>query len=436
VSTSALRFEPQATRLASQVHPAVRWAFYIFILSLPFEYPKRSIPWEITTITCALFLLATIVQPVVCYRRFPRAAWWFAGFLYAYLLSFVMNGGEYGEEVWRLFLLQLQLVLFLWAACNVLEDERVFRRVPFVLIATCTARALLQLSGIATQHETEWVGGERISALGQNANQSAMIMSAGLVALVGIAYAKRTGPFLRRLLIWPTGAIIGVAIVQNGSRGGMIALGAGVITFMLGGSWLWSRVRSGAVVLLALGFLLWESYNSEGMRNRFEAVTATGYMAGREQLYPEQVRMFLERPLFGYGPITNKYVLGGRLPQQHYERRDAHNLLLEVMTATGIVGLLPFLVGLWLVVRAAWRARKGPAGMGPFALLVAILVENMSGNWIAAPLMWFLFAYALASDQAHSAPAAPVLARGRPYRLFFQGLGGSSVPRPTGGGAC
>ena len=204
----------------------------------------------------------------------------------------------------------------------------------------------------------------------------------------------------------------------------------------LGGEWLWSRIRSGLVVLLALGFLLWASYNSEGMRNRFEAVTATGYMAGRETLYPEQVHMFLERPLFGYGPITNKYVLGGRLPEQHYERRDAHNLLLEVSTATGIVGLLPFLVGLWLVGRAAWRAREGPAGMAPFALLVAIIVENMSGNWIAAPMMWFIFAYALASDQTHSAPPDPVVAPGRPSRLVFQGFGGSGVPRPTGGGAC
>jgi len=129
----------------------------------------------------------------------------------------------------------------------------------------------------------------------------------------------------------------------------------------------------------------WASYNNEGLRNRFKQSMVAGAMAGRERVYPELVRMFVERPIVGYSPMANKYVLGGRLPEQHYTRRDAHNLMLEVMTSTGIAGLIPFTVVLGLVWRAAWRARRGPDGILPLAMLVGVLTANLSGNWIAAP---------------------------------------------------
>ena len=38
------------TRATAAVNPVVRWAFYFFILSIPFEMPNRSIPLETTTI--------------------------------------------------------------------------------------------------------------------------------------------------------------------------------------------------------------------------------------------------------------------------------------------------------------------------------------------------------------------------------------------------
>ncbi|PYP67236.1 MAG: hypothetical protein DMD36_15725, partial [Gemmatimonadetes bacterium] len=162
------RSEPQAPPAAPRVHRVIRWAFYVFILSLPFEYPNRSFPVETTTITCALFLLAVLYQPRVCFRRFPGAAAWFVGFLYAFLVSFVVNGGQYEDEVQKFFLLMLQLLMLLWAGYNVLRDKEVFSKAPVMLAVACTVRAALQVLNIGTSHVAEWVGGERVSMLGQN----------------------------------------------------------------------------------------------------------------------------------------------------------------------------------------------------------------------------------------------------------------------------
>src|SRR5205809_1098457 len=120
MSVTTRHFEPSAPPAAVRVHWAIRWAFYVFVLSLPFEYPPRTIPWEVTTITCAVFLLAALFQPWICFRRFPAAVGWFGGFLYAYLLSFLVNGGQYPANVQKLFILLVEVVLMIWAGYNVL----------------------------------------------------------------------------------------------------------------------------------------------------------------------------------------------------------------------------------------------------------------------------------------------------------------------------
>jgi O-antigen ligase len=125
----------------------------------------------------------------------------------------------------------------------------------------------------------------------------------------------------------------------------------------------------------------------------------TGNMAGREQLYPALWTMFLEKPVLGWGPVANTYELALRIGERERPLRAAHNAVLELVTATGVVGAIPFLVGAWLCARAAWRSRRGPHGVLPLALFGSVLISNMSGDWIAAKLIWIVLAYALASER-------------------------------------
>jgi O-antigen ligase len=131
--------------------------------------------------------------------------------------------------------------------------------------------------------------------------------------------------------------------------------------------------------------------------------------------------MFLEKPTLGWGPVANTYELAARIGERDRPLRAAHNIVLELLTATGIIGTIPFLLGGWLGIRAAWRSRRGPHGVLPLALFCSVLISNMSGDWIAAKLIWVVLAYALASERWQSAglrlrvaaPAQPVLAPAR-----------------------
>jgi O-antigen ligase len=372
---------------------------YLLVGSIPFEYPERTIPLEIPTLTGAVFLLSTLLHPARCYGRFPGAVLWFGVYLAVFLLSIIAGGEEHASQGLAEFVVVLQGVLVLLAAGNLMQDEKVATRALLTLVAACAARAALPFLGLARTTSEVWTGGERVSALGQNANSAAMILAAGLVALIGLAYGRRHQSRFRLVLTGALGGLLGLAVLETGSRGGLASLLGGVLVFALAADTLRTRLRNAAIALVAVSLLVVGALRLPVMKNRLEDSVRTGNMAGREQLYPALWTMFLERPALGWGPVTNTYELAVRIGERERPLRAAHNIVLELLTATGLAGAIPFLLGTWLCVRSAWRARRGEHGVLPLALFAAVLVSNMSGDWIASKLIWLALAYALASGR-------------------------------------
>lgn len=382
---------------------------YLLVASIPFEYPDRTIPLEIPTLTGAVFLLATLFHPRRCYGRIPSPVLWFGAYLTMFWLALVGGGGNYAAEAVSEFVVVLQGVLVLLAATNLMRDRQVARRALVTLAAACTVRAALPFIGWGRTSDAVWTGGERVSALGQNANSAAMILAAGLVALVGLSLMRRRRSTMQMVVTGLVATLMGLAIMETGSRGGLAALLGGVMVFALAAHTWQQRLRNGVIALVAVTLLALAVLRVPMMRNRLVDSVANGNLAGREQLYPALWTMFLERPVLGWGPIANTYELALRVGQRDRPRRASHNIVLELLTSTGLAGAIPFLVGVGLAVRHAWRARHGEHGVLPLALLVTLLLANMSGDWLASKLLWLTLAYAFASGLWRSAPRrAPV----------------------------
>src|SRR5215510_8600389 len=175
------------------VHPLVRWAFYVFIFSLPFAWPDKPIPIEIPTLIGFIFLAFTLLQPKVCYRCAPKELCFFAVYIcyFALLCGFVTRQGD----AIKLLALMVQIFFLMWSGYNLMRYERITKTALLTLVISCSALSAMQLSGVAATQWEFYGAGSRISVLGQNPNNMANNISLGLVALMGFAFGRnKTSP--------------------------------------------------------------------------------------------------------------------------------------------------------------------------------------------------------------------------------------------------
>jgi len=379
------------------ISPIISWAFYAFVFSILFEGLPIGIPLELTQVTGAFLVLATLLQPYHCFRRAPAALWCFAAYLYVGALSLAFHNGLSDEDArWKLAVFA-QLILMFWIAYNLMRHQRVARGALLALIASSVLLSVLQLFGLALPTISHRSLVDRFASFGLDPNQMACILSFGLLALIGITYDSYSRTLLLRVLVWPLYILVAATTVQTGSRGGILAFGAGLITLMLRKGTVWEKVRNALVVLLGIGLAILIALQSDVVRYRFDKTVEGGDTTARERIYPAALQVFLEEPLIGWGIQANTNEIEARVGMQNYEHLDAHNLILYVLTSTGLLGAIPFLAGIWLCVRGAWKARGGADGSLPFAMVITLLVADMSASGLHWKHHWLILAYALAS---------------------------------------
>jgi O-antigen ligase len=380
-----------------EIKPLVRWAFYGFLATIPFETVELGIPVELTMITIGLLFVSVLSQPALVFRTPPVAFAFFGAYLFVCFAAFALNTPPelYREGLWQIMVIT-QLVVMSWVAFNIFKSENVARRALFVFALSCGLLAILQQAGISQSNDG--VGGiDRVTALGFHPNNIARILSLALLAMAGLVYGVKRSAFRTRAWVWAFIALLSLTIVQTGSRGGLLALGAGLSMFAIKQGDISTKFRNLAFVGLGFVFLVALVFQSEMSLSRFESAFEEGDLARRELIYPTAWEMIKEKPVIGWGAKAGEYELGARLAHPEEEKKNAHNLILYALMSVGVIGFVPLILGIWFTVRAAWSARAGPRGVLPLALLAALLVANMSSIWINNKMHWIVVAYALSS---------------------------------------
>lgn len=370
--------------------PIIRYAYYAFIFSIPFESIALADNFlSVSKVPGLFFGLTAFLRPRVCFRRPPQAFWCFFWYLSVVVMMAPFQEPQFTSQIISRLLTLTQLLLLFWTSYNVMCDERVVKGTLLTLIISCTIVAVLMFVGLGNSPYED-----RDTALGWNPNALATMLSSGLVGIVGLAFGRRTRELKVLLLMAACSGVLAMQIVRTGSRGALIALIVALLAFPLKKTKsLSSKIQLVLIGVLAIGFLAWTSYRSELVRERWEATFATGDTAGRDTIFAQAWNMFLEKPLLGWGPLSNVYELGSRVGLPF---RDPHNLYLWVLTETGLFGAIPFFIGLWLCLRAAWKARDGLQGVLPLSMILCLLINNMKGTSLSSKLFWIVLAYALA----------------------------------------
>jgi O-antigen ligase len=366
----------------------------LFIFTFPFEATglgAHSIAKLLGLFFFGIYLLH--YNPLSYNRSFPavpNAMWWFLGYVGVYMASVLRVPPELFREFVMRLLTLLQLLGFFWIASDLLKDGRMARSVLLTYLFSAALFAVgivLRVPGFAEQ-----VVEGRVTAAGENLNAVALHMAIAFLIAIGLilskAYTKRTMNLLLASLTLP----ILAAMISTGSRGGIAAVVIGIGVYVLP---YWKKKRPLAAIgfaaagVIAVAFLV---VTTPELLKRWQESYYEGELSDRENIFADSIQMISERPLLGWGAVEYGYELGFR--GRSSDPNDTHNLIFHLLAELGILGTIPFLIGLCVILREAWRARSGVLGLLPLALMGAILAGNLSGNNLVWKPQWLVFALA------------------------------------------
>jgi O-antigen ligase len=197
-------------------------------------------------------------------------------------------------------------------------------------------------------------------------------------------------------------ALVGVILVLAGSRASWITY-ALIVLFsgwrLLGGRWMVALLLVGVLSALALGG------SSSQVRERFARTTmafsgdAEGInqaLSGRGQIWEAALCMVREHPLNGVGvrdfrkaypqcdPRPAQTAVWGDSPALH-----AHQIVLEILAETGVLGLLLWIAGVAMAVRAwVYAGPVARAQARPAALALAATVFPLNTHLAFYSTFW------------------------------------------------
>jgi O-antigen ligase len=235
------------------------------------------------------------------------------------------------------------------------------------------------LQGNLEEGRAAWVG------IFANPNEVAY----GLVILLPlIAYLAIDRGWLARLTLLGVSILYLGAIFVTFSRGGLIGLVAVIAIYAWRKRNLWIQ---GALVLLVVSGLMFASrFWSRG--EDFSQLNSDASLQQRFATSQAGLNMFFDHPLLGIGFGCS--VIGWPLyaPQGLYTRGAlvTHNTIIQVLSETGILGFLPFVLLLGTAIyhtrKLAIDSRHRNLGICMEVALWGFLVCGMSGGYA---LTWF-----------------------------------------------
>jgi O-antigen ligase len=394
-------------RTVPQPNGLVRAVFALFVLSVPFEaidFLATGNEFSIARLIGILMIGVALTQMEICFARPPKAFWMFAGYLFVLAAVGMTVAWDYRDAVKVKLVTLAQLLILFWIASNLLRYPKVARYAIAALAAATLGVAVLDIAGIG---RTPIPGSGRISMFGDDPNSIAGTLSLGILAWIGLGRELKRQGTKWAMYWWIPCPIIAATVIRTGSRGGVIALLSGILMLLLEKSERRKRARSRfAVVAIAVLFVLGLLTSATSVA-RWQETLLEGKYSDRDRIPPMAWGMFLDRPLIGWGPVRNIAELGARRGpiwsvEELGNRRgwvslDTHNGLLAVLTEVGLTGLIPYALGVWLCLRAAWRGRRRAYGVIPLALVTCALVVNMSVTWNNRKFYWLILALGSAS---------------------------------------
>jgi O-antigen ligase len=191
-----------------------------------------------------------------------------------------------------------------------------------------------------------------------NPNDLAMNMVTFLPATLVVAMSRRQST-MRRITASVIAALMLATIVFTKSRGGLLGLGAAIVSLAILGRW----VRRGFGATIVIAILVATPFAPASFWTRMASIANeeqdktdfTGSREARRLVMFDGINTFFEFPITGVGAGQFKNY---NPADRQVKFLETHNVLIQVAAETGIAGFLVFAFLIWRAIKAAWETRR------------------------------------------------------------------------------
>lgn len=347
-------------------------------------------------------------------RSYPVVAWMIGMMPALIAVSFVAQvSGHPGESVaWPMFRNSL-----VWAAPALYMGMYVGRSGRWRSIHDLLDPLMLLLSGGSIRALLDiltrsWVAGGIGGATYQTLSYVSALAFGLNLYLLRSRPSDDVRPFVRSR--WYRAACLALlplqllAAIASGGRGGVVLIGVYLLLELMRRRSTGGRLRSALVasavlttslVLLQLTMpntLVGASYDRAFAYLSVGGIDWSG-TSGRDVVYSRALALVDERLWLGYGPFG---FIAGLTPYVY-----PHNLVLELLLASGLIGLMAVSAMVLIMVRRYFVLKHADPTLGGLGVLVTyqVVMLMFSGSYLAAATLWFALGLVVTS----AIPGAP-----------------------------
>lgn len=351
--------------------------------------------WSVSILSIALYgvsmtpLLYTSFKIGRYYGRFVFIPFYY--FLFLTLINLIYyDGGGAPIVNTTLFLCFLFFILLLIHAN---KDSKAMLICLYGIAFGCILQSILATMGVGVEINPDNM---RLELFGMNPNSVGIMMCMGAIIIFSEFVMKdclKLG--LWRFLFLLAAIPISATIVLTGSRTAVVLFVAAIIVILFFNPVKSKFIKYAVIILGAIAlFFVAQKFMTEDnvLVERIEMSTESGDLSGRDALWKDIVPAILESPIWGYGEtgyygFVAKKALGVEL--------SPHNVFLEVLALTGMIGLIMWLIFWSKIFRYAWYCYKKEKVLLPMLMLLPMIVCLLSGQFITVSWAYILYAYVI-----------------------------------------
>jgi O-antigen ligase len=316
----------------------------ILLIWMPVEYGARYINTQVAgQVICGGLILILIREKNETFFKYPLWAisfFWIAVLCFSFAFSIARLASL--EELMRNILyISLPLIIFSWAT----SDNRI-KLLSYTVLLTGTLVSSIAIFGFLSDYIKTLIFTPASSPLSRTNDLGAYMLLIFPLAISSFLYEDKSP--IEKVLYALASILSFITIILTFSRGIWLSIIIAIILVLILGRKILKKnlIYIGIVaVLSAIPIIIkWESIVNRLLSLQNIFLNAENSIEWRKSLLRGSLKIFEDHPVFGTGLNTFGYIYSLYQERAGYFSINPHNYYLQLLTETGVIGFITFVV--------------------------------------------------------------------------------------------